>query len=224
MENHSPLKQAGQASIEFILLLVVVLLLLQTIVLPNIAVAEKVMTDTQTLSRASLAGHELAQAINQVNAGAVGTRQTVSLLMDDRIFLGCATNDDPNIPAEWKPQRVSFQALLGYTENPPASLPGDWAIADTRALTIQNGGGCQVHPAGDHYYECGSSASSPVITTESYLKCYGTIPVNVDCRSINDLDAISLKSSAWCNNRHDPAYRKVSVEKTTTGVSISVVP
>lgn len=232
-----PLRQAGQASIEFILLLVMVLLLLHTLILPHALVSERVMQDTQTLSRASGEGQKLAQAINDVNAGAIGTRQTVRLLVSEDFFFSCVNKDNwepfPET-GEWGDQAVLFDTVLDYTEDSPLSLPlmtlpssdpnYDALMYQTM---VRNRGGCQVYPAGMPHDFCGYS----VTPLQPTMRCIGVIPVAADCSIINEdglLNPINFRGSGMCKadyDRQNPItnFYNVQVEKTATGVSIKLV-
>ena len=71
----------GQASIELILLLVVVLLLVHTLIMPSFDIAQKSANDVSSIVNVRNSAQRLANAIELVDSSAAGARQTIHLMV-----------------------------------------------------------------------------------------------------------------------------------------------
>ena len=93
------LGKKGQASIELILLLAIVLLLVQTIILPSFEVAQKSSGDVSSMAIVRNQAQKLANAIELVGSSNSGAKQTIHLVIPAHAKIGC--NDaafDPLFP------------------------------------------------------------------------------------------------------------------------------
>ena len=83
------LGKKGQASIELILLLAVVLLLVQTIILPSFEVAQKSSGDVSSMAIVRSQAQKLANAIELVGSSNNGAKQTIHLVVPAHAKIGC---------------------------------------------------------------------------------------------------------------------------------------
>lgn len=79
----------GQAAIEFILLVVVMLLFINTAILTNANSASDAALDVSKIGKARLGAEKVVNAINYVGFGAQGTRQTVSVFVPEGATITC---------------------------------------------------------------------------------------------------------------------------------------
>ncbi len=84
----------GQTSIEFMLLIVITLLYIQTVISPNINEALTSVSDTTRVGEARLATEKLANAINYVAASNSESKTTVNLFIPDRTVILCDEGDN----------------------------------------------------------------------------------------------------------------------------------
>ena len=90
----------GQASIELILLLVVILLLVHTLIMPSFDIAQKSANDVSSIVNVRNSAQRLANAIELVDSSAAGARQTIHLMVPKRSQLYCwgDTVTSPAVP------------------------------------------------------------------------------------------------------------------------------
>ncbi|MDO8646876.1 MAG: hypothetical protein Q7R70_00480 [Candidatus Diapherotrites archaeon] len=86
------LGKKGQASIELILLLAVVLLLVQTIILPSFEAAQKASSDVSSMAIVRSQAQKLANAIDLVGSSNSGAKQTIHLVVPAHAKIGCDSN------------------------------------------------------------------------------------------------------------------------------------
>lgn len=79
----------GQASIEFILLMAIMLLFINTAIIANSNAASDAALDVSRLGKARLGAERLVDAINYVGLGAEGTKQTVSIFIPQGATITC---------------------------------------------------------------------------------------------------------------------------------------
>lgn len=90
----------GQLSVEFILIMLVLLLLINTVMQSNLLLAEEVLGDSQRMGEAVYAFDRIANAIEFLDHSAEG-RQKLHLFLPKRSFLVCdPINNDLNILIE----------------------------------------------------------------------------------------------------------------------------
>ncbi|MBU1120877.1 hypothetical protein KJ660_03270, partial [Candidatus Micrarchaeota archaeon] len=83
----------GQASIEFMLLIVLILLYIQTIIQPMIIEGTNSLDDTMRVGRSRFAAEKLANTINYVNSLSGEAKSTVSIFIPDRSRIYCDDTD-----------------------------------------------------------------------------------------------------------------------------------
>ncbi len=83
----------GQVSIEFILLLVLIILMVQTITLPYLSVAEKSASDVLRTAQARVAVQRIYDSVNTVNAAGSDARQSFRVYVPKNSRLACSGND-----------------------------------------------------------------------------------------------------------------------------------
>jgi len=92
----------GQTSIEFMLLIVISLLYIQTVISPNVNESLLSVSDTARVGQARLATEKLTNAINYVAASNSESKTTVNLFIPDRTIITC---DESN-------KRISYQTTI----------------------------------------------------------------------------------------------------------------
>lgn len=84
------MNRKGQASIEFILLIILMLLYVQTIILPAIDMSKSSVKGTMGLGEAVFAGEKIANAINYVGSGSGEGKETISVYLPAESTISCA--------------------------------------------------------------------------------------------------------------------------------------
>ena len=79
----------GQAAIEFILLVVVMLLFINTAIITNANTASDAALDVSKVGKARLAVDKLVNSINYVGFGGEGTKQTVAVFVPENVIITC---------------------------------------------------------------------------------------------------------------------------------------
>lgn len=139
MEHCSRLRlgRKGQVTIEFMLLLTLIMIYLTTIVQPSLAVAESAVKDASGLAKARLAAEKLANAVNGVGVSSGEARRSISLFIPKNAEISCASTADakPAIKMSFRLQRES--AACG-TANPPTDPDMDGsAMTCTKLLRVE---------------------------------------------------------------------------------------
>ena len=103
------MKQRGQAAIEFIMLILIVLIYLLTITRPLILDAKSLTDDVQTIVRADAESKRIANSIMEVAMLGKGTKKTILLFIPKNAELHCSDADnaigfDMNISAQPYPK------------------------------------------------------------------------------------------------------------------------
>jgi hypothetical protein len=80
-------------SIEFMLLIVIVLMYVQAIIQPAVRGAEMGVTDTIRVSQAKFAAQKLVNAIDYAGASTSQTKMAIKLFVPANTTLGCDTSD-----------------------------------------------------------------------------------------------------------------------------------
>ncbi len=83
------MKSRGQASIEFILLIVVILLYLQTVVQPTVSVANISAQEVNRVGKARSAAESLANTIKSVSLQSSQSKQTIQIFVPAKAELHC---------------------------------------------------------------------------------------------------------------------------------------
>ena len=79
----------GQISIEFLLIMLIMLLYLQTIIRPGIDSAEMAASDVQRVDQTNLMAEKLASSINEIAAASGDTKKTIQLFLPENVFISC---------------------------------------------------------------------------------------------------------------------------------------
>lgn len=83
----------GQAAIEFILLVVVMLLFINTAIITNANTASDAALDVSKVGKARLGTEKIANAINYVGFGGEGTRQLVTVFIPEDVTITCTSGN-----------------------------------------------------------------------------------------------------------------------------------
>ncbi|MEK6957448.1 MAG: hypothetical protein AABW99_00500 [archaeon] len=86
----------GQASIEFLLILVVSLLYIVAIIQPNADIASNAMNDTANLAKLRASADKLVNAAQYVSISGAGTRQTIEIVIPPQSKIYCVPAAPPS--------------------------------------------------------------------------------------------------------------------------------
>ena len=81
----------GQASIEFLLTLLIALIYISTIIQPNVDASQSAITDVANLSKLTISQEKITNAIEYVNLSGKGTRQTMQIIVPKDATLKCVS-------------------------------------------------------------------------------------------------------------------------------------
>jgi len=125
----------GQTSIEFMLLIVISLLYIQTVISPNVNESLLSVSDTARVGQARLATEKLTNAINYVAASNSESKTTVNLFIPDRTIITC---DESN-------KRISYQTTIdgniakcGILDDDASNCEKDFELNPTITLRCPN--------------------------------------------------------------------------------------
>ena len=103
MENHfggiavkKNFSGKGQATVEFILILLLALAYIISIIQPNADYATTSVQDVLELSKIRLSADKLSNSIQYVSVSGIGTRQSIQLVLPSGSSLGCEPLTGPN--------------------------------------------------------------------------------------------------------------------------------
>ncbi len=97
--------ERGQASIEFLLILVVSLLYIVAVIQPNADIASNAMNDTANLAKLRASADKLVNAVQYVSISGAGTRQTIEIVIPPQSKIYCNTTN----PTQ---QKIGFSYLV----------------------------------------------------------------------------------------------------------------
>ncbi len=143
----------GQTSIEFMLLIVVTLLYIQTVINPNVNEALTSVSDTARVGEARLATEKLANAVNYVAASNSESKTTVNLFIPDRTIIMC---DEINNRLRYETVIDSNIAKCGILDGNPANCDKNFELNPTINLT------CSVPPFNSSKIIDANYVSNPV--------------------------------------------------------------
>lgn len=92
MENNLSLGKKGQASIEFIFLVIIILVYIHAILLPTVNYATSAANDAKRITEASFAAQKLADAINYVSSSSGDSVQVISVFIPKDAAISCASS------------------------------------------------------------------------------------------------------------------------------------
>jgi hypothetical protein len=81
--------QKAQSSIEFLVLIVILLVFVQTIIQPSLEETTLAVKDTQRVGQATLAADKLVNAIEQISAITGESKTTVNLFLPEDVQIKC---------------------------------------------------------------------------------------------------------------------------------------
>ncbi|MBU2099725.1 hypothetical protein KKG83_00695 [Candidatus Micrarchaeota archaeon] len=115
----------GQTSIEFMLLIVITLLYIQTVINPNVNEALSSVSDTTRVSQARLATEKLANAVNFVAASNSEAKTTINLFIPDRTIIYC---DESKNRIRYETAVDQNIAKCGVLDNNPANCDKNFEL------------------------------------------------------------------------------------------------
>lgn len=134
------MNRRGQTSIEFILLLVIMMLYIQTVVLPLVENSTRSAEDTTRLAQAELAAQSLANAINYVGSAETSAntyaKQTLHLFVPKDTVVVCnGTDKTIEFVAQFKqgiPTTANELPNVTCNNIPPANSLDDYIECSTK--------------------------------------------------------------------------------------------
>lgn len=82
----------GQASVEFLLIIMLSILYISTVIIPGADAAENAAEDTAGIAKIVGSAEKLAGTIQYVALSGVGTRQTIEVVVPENSTFTCGTN------------------------------------------------------------------------------------------------------------------------------------
>lgn len=79
----------GQTSIEFILLIVIILLFVQALILPTVDLASNTAIEVSRIGQTKLAAERLSNAIQLIGVSANESRQTIHIFLPEKSSIAC---------------------------------------------------------------------------------------------------------------------------------------
>jgi uncharacterized protein (UPF0333 family) len=158
----------GQTSIEFMLLIIITLLYIQTVISPNVNEALTSISDTARVGEARLATEKLANAINYVAASNSESKTTVNLFIPDRTIILC---DEANKRLRYETVVDSNIAKCGVLDNNPANCDKNFDLNPTITLDC-------LQPPFDSEFKIDSNFVSNPITLYIERSSDGTVSIS----------------------------------------------
>lgn len=124
----------GQTSIEFMLLIVITLLYIQTVITPNVTETLSSISDTTRVGAARLATEKLTNAINYVAASNSESKTTVNLFIPDRTLIIC---DEVNKRLRYETTVDSDIAKCGVLDEKPENCDKNFDLNPTINVVCQ---------------------------------------------------------------------------------------
>ncbi|MGI6589106.1 MAG: hypothetical protein ACOX1V_00360 [Candidatus Iainarchaeum sp.] len=94
--------QKGQAIIEFIFLILIIVVYLTSTTIPLVESAQKTINDTQNITRANNELQKIINAINEINLFSDGSKQTLQIFIPSNTTLKCNSLEN----------KISFETQL----------------------------------------------------------------------------------------------------------------
>jgi len=79
----------GQASIEFLLILLIAVLYITTIIIPNVENAEDRITDISNFAKLTISAEKLAKSIQYISLAGDGSKQTIQIVVPSNSTFDC---------------------------------------------------------------------------------------------------------------------------------------
>ncbi|MFH1663508.1 MAG: hypothetical protein ABH986_01715 [archaeon] len=121
----------GQTSIEFMLLIVITLLYIQTVISPNVNETLTSVNDTTRVAEARLATEKLANAVNYVAASNSESKTTVNLFIPERTIILC---DEINKRLRYETKLDTNIAKCGILDGNPSNCDKNFELNPTITL------------------------------------------------------------------------------------------
>jgi len=143
----------GQTSIEFMLLIVIVLMYIQTVITPNLNETLISVSDTTRVAEARLATEKLTNAINYVAASNSESKTTVNLFLPERTIILC---DEGKKIIGYETELDTAMAKCGILDGDDSDCDKNFSINPTIKLV------CSTPPFGEDKIINASLVSNPI--------------------------------------------------------------
>ena len=128
----------GQASIEFLLTLLIALIYISTIIQPNVDASQSAITDVANLSKLTVSAEKISNAIEYVYLSGKGTRQTMQIIIPKGATLICSGT---NLTATYLLQSYVATDSLTHTSACKVDSDGDDSLCTKKIIPS---GGCPI--------------------------------------------------------------------------------
>ena len=98
--------QKGQAIIEFIFLILIIVVYLVSVTMPLVKDTQNIIQDTENMTRANNECQKIVNSIKEINLFGEGSRQTLNIFIPNNTIIGCADN------------KINFETQLTQTPYP----------------------------------------------------------------------------------------------------------
>ena len=112
----------GQISIEFILIVLIIIIYIHSVVQPTLMIATESAQDTTRISNVKLAAEKLAGTINQLEASQGNGRKTIDLFVPEKSYVECT------------PTSIDFGATLSDRLGTPAGCSNGMCSSSIQTL------------------------------------------------------------------------------------------
>jgi len=126
--NGNAKMKKGQAAIEFILLVVVMLLFINTAIVTNANTASDAALDVSKMGKARLGVEKLINVINYVGFGGEGTKQVVTVFIPENATITCTSGNGTG--------EIGFSVQLEGSADVPDYCSGDPVICTSKKLPV----------------------------------------------------------------------------------------
>ena len=116
--------QKGQAIIEFIFLILIIVVYLVTVTMPLIKDTQNIIQDTENMTRANNECQKIVNSIKEINLFGEGSRETLNIFIPNNTIIGCINN------------KINFETQLTQTPYPTACSTGKCTKEFTTNLTL----------------------------------------------------------------------------------------
>jgi len=131
LENNFSLGKKGQASIEFIFLIIIILVYIHAILYPTVTYATSAANDAKRISEASFAAQKLADAINYVSSSSGDSVQILSVFIPKEATISCSSVAAVCSPS---PNCVVMETALDPATGPSAACGGTTTCTKSYAI------------------------------------------------------------------------------------------
>lgn len=129
----------GQMSVEFMLLIAIMLLYISTLVLPNVELASDSTKEIAGVGQSRIAAEKIVQTANQISLAGTASKETIKIYVPENSTIDCTEGGSP----VGEDANISFSYILRNTSVPITScqslFDGDSDSICTKKFSIMQG-------------------------------------------------------------------------------------